>query len=398
MSFFAARTFLLIILALFMLSGLSFAQINNNSDDTTIDVSEFQDSAHHWRDITDDIHVITPLPNQLDYKRTQIKEIADNILLYQKDNGGWPKNYDMLAILTDEQKEKLLKTKDETNTTFDNGATHSQIEYLAHAYTLLKDDRYKEACIRGIKFILSAQYPNGGFPQFYPDRSGYRKYITFNDGAMTGVIEVLEHVVTKEPYFSFVPDSLRPKITDAYNRGLDCILNCQIKENGELNVWGQQHDNVTLKPRDARTFEPACISNLESADIVLFLMSIKDPDQRIIRSVQSAVKWFNKEKIKGIRVETIRAPHAVYQYHSTDFDRVVVNDPDAPQVWSRYVELGSHRPLFCNRDSKVVYSLAEVDRERRTGYGWYTYEPQGVLNAYPEWQKKYAHDDNVLSK
>ena len=43
-----------------------------------------------------------------------------------------------------------------------------------------------------------------------------------------------------------------------------------------------------------------------------------------------------------------------------------------------------------NRDSRIVYSLAEVTRERRDGYGWYTYDPQQVLNAYPEWKKKWS--------
>ena len=47
---------------------------------------------------------------------------------------------------------------------------------------------------------------------------------------------------------------------------------------------------------------------------------------------------------------------------------------------------------------KIVYSLAEVDRERRDGYGWYTYEPQKVLNAYSSWQQKWAKDKNVLQQ
>src|SRR6185437_65927 len=39
-------------------------------------------------------------------------------------------------------------------------------------------------------------------------------------------------------------------------------------------------------------------------------------------------------------------------------------------------------------DSKVVYSLAEVLRERRDGYGWYTYEPEQVLDRYAAWRLK----------
>jgi hypothetical protein len=54
--------------------------------------------------------------------------------------------------------------------------------------------------------------------------------------------------------------------------------------------------------------------------------------------------------------------------------------------------------LFCDRNSKYLYSLAEVSRERRTGYGWYTYSPQEVLNKYPVWQKKWAPKNNILAR
>jgi hypothetical protein len=37
-----------------------------------------------------------------------------------------------------------------------------------------------------------------------------------------------------------------------------------------------------------------------------------------------------------------------------------------------------------------VYSLAEVERERRDGYAWYNYSPQKILNKYPKWQQKWA--------
>jgi PelA/Pel-15E family pectate lyase len=75
-----------------------------------------------------------------------------------------------------------------------------------------------------------------------------------------------------------------------------------------------------------------------------------------------------------------------------------VKDPNAPPIWARLYELGTNRPLFCNRDRKVVYSLAEVDRERRTGYSWYIYAPAEVLKKYLEWQKRWAPDENVLSR
>ncbi len=45
------------------------------------------------------------------HKETEIIKIADNILLFQRDNRGWPKNCDMQAILTDGQKGKAIAVK-----------------------------------------------------------------------------------------------------------------------------------------------------------------------------------------------------------------------------------------------------------------------------------------------
>lgn len=202
-----------------------------------IDTRGFWDSSHHWYDINDEEKTIYPLPDQQKYKRTDITKIADNILLFQKNNGGWAKNYDMLAILTGEQKEAIINSKDETNTTFDNGTTHSQIAYLSEVYLTTKEVKYKEALMKGIEFILSAQYENGGWPQFYPDTSGYRKYITFNDGAMVGIMSVLQTAVNNREKYNFIDDVLFNKIKTSYEKGLDCILKCQINENGILKAW-----------------------------------------------------------------------------------------------------------------------------------------------------------------
>jgi len=71
------------------------------------------------------------------------------------------------------------------------------------------------------------------------------------------------------------------------------------------------------------------------------------------------------------------------------YDLVAVTDSSASPIWTRYYELGSHRPLFCDRNSKFLYSLAEVSLERRSGYAWYVNSPQRVLDKYPQWAKKW---------
>jgi len=355
-----------------------------------IDTSGLMDSAHHWWDITDEDHVISPQPEQHKYPATAITDIADNMLRYQKTNGGWPKNYDMQAVLTAEQKTALAASVGATNTTIDNGATHSHIAYLAQAFAVTRDARYSAAARRGIEYLLSAQYPNGGWPQFYPEKKGYARFITFNDGAMIGVMEVFHAIVRGDTAYAFVGEPLRAQVTKAFDSGVECILRCQITDRDTLTVWCQQHDNVTLLPQKARTFEPAAIANQESAEIVEFLMSIKRPSRRVVAAVRAAVQWFTAAQIRSLRVDVVKAPAEKFQYHTATTDKVVVEDAGAPPIWPRYSELETHRPLFSGRNWNTVYSMAEVERERRTGYAWYTYAPAKVLKKFPKWEKKTA--------
>ncbi len=377
---------------------VSYALIEPANKEYEIDTNGFSDSRHHWYDIYEEDNVINPEPNQPCYKPAQITEIADNVLLYQKDNGGWPKNYDMLAILTEEQKNKLIKAKSDLHTTFDNSSTYSQIEYLAKAYQIIEAGKYKDACLRGIDFTLSAQYPNGGWPQFFPLESKYTRHITFNDDAMTGIMKMLKDITGNRPYYSFIDTERRQKAKTAFENGLDCILKCQINDNGRLTSWCQQHDANDLRPTKGRAYELPSICNDEGAGIVLLLMSIDKPSKEIINSVQAAVKWFEESKLSGIRVEEINAPPVKYPLRVSKTDRIVVEDRLAPPLWARFYEFGTHRPLFADRRGVPLYSLAEVDRERRSGYTYYTYEPQKVLDKYPAWQKKWAPRQNVLKK
>jgi PelA/Pel-15E family pectate lyase len=377
-------------------SGLQ-AQSNSRQSNNAIDMTPFADGVQHWYGIRDEGNIIQPKPDQQRYNESEITKIADNILLYQRNNGGWPKNYDMQAILLPEQIDSIVNTKDQTNTTFDNSTTYTHIEYLSKVYSSTKTEKYKIACLKGIDFVLSAQFENGGWPQYFPlEEDNYSSHITFNDGAFIGIMNLLQKIINRNPEFEFVEPEIRRQVVLAYQKGLECIIKTQIANKGKLTAWCQQHDEVTLQPAWARAFEPPCICNGESAGIVLFLMSIDHPDSKVILAIQSAVKWFQESKIMNTRVEIVKAPTEKSKYMTYSIDRVVVNDTKAPPIWTRYYELGTHQPLFCDRNSKFLYSMAEVSRERRVGYAWYTYAPQEVMNKYPAWQLKWAPNDNVL--
>ena len=374
-------------LALMCLCFFAYAQ--DKASDYQVDTHAFDSNAGHWYGIKDKHNIINPKKNQPKYKPNNLAAIGDNILLYQKNNGGWPKNYDVLAILTADQKDSLIKDKANLNTTFDNGTCYTHVASLAHIYQATKVEKYAEAAINGLNYIIAAQYENGGWPQYFPLQNNYSRHITYNDDVFTGIMGLLKEVIEDKNLYSFLHNTMQRKVEAAFDKGIDCILQTQINDFGEITAWCQQHDEVSLKPTWARAFEPPSICNGESAGIVLLLMDLDNPSEKVISSVKHAVGWFNESAIQGIRVKVVPAAPDTSQYTVSHIDRVVVQDATAPPIWTRYYELQTHRPLFCNRDSKVVYALRDVARERRSGYGWYTYNPQKVLDRYPAWLKKW---------
>jgi len=282
------------------------------------------------------------------YSSTEATRIADNVLLYQRSAGGWPKNIDMAAVLSVSDKSAVSKQKTEDDATIDNNATYTQLAFLARVYQAQGNEKYKAAFIEGFDYLIVAQYENGGWPQYYPVKHGYYSHITYNDNAMVGVMKLMRDVAEAKTPYQFVDEARREKAKRAVAKGVECFLKSQVKVDGKLTVWCAQHDEKTLGPAPARTFEPVSLSGLESVGIVRFLMTINNPDDRIINSIESAVSWFEKSRIDGVR--WIEKSDATKMH---GFDRVLIKDTSARPLWARFYEIDTNRPIFMGRDSVV---------------------------------------------
>lgn len=317
---------------------------------------------------------------------------TETILLHQRANGGWPKNYDREQPLTDAQRKQLLADKSKTDTGFDNGATHTEVRHIAKLYLQNPAQAYRLACLRGIDFMLRAQYPNGGWPQFHPNAHGYARHITFNDGAMIGVMRTLEDIANTPLDYPFVDEKIRKQCRQAVTRGIQCILECQISVDGRKTAWCAQHDEKTLHPRKARSYELASLSGGESVGVVQFLMSIENPSPELIEAIQGAVAWFDRAKLTGIRQVRKEASGTPRGY-----DKIILHDPDAPPIWARFYEIDTNQPIFCSRDGIPRRKLSEISYERRNGYSWLgDYATDLLAKSYPTWQARWAPRHNVL--
>lgn len=318
------------------------------------------------------------------YATEQAVQIADTVLAYQTALGGWPKNTGFHKIVNHEEMAKIKGSG--IGATFDNGATITEMRFLAKIYSYKKDIKYKLAFMKAFNYILISQYDNGGWPQFYPIRKGrsvaYSGCITFNDNAYINVMNLLRDIFldSEEIKVFNLDEVIKEQARSSFEKGLQCILDTQIRINGERTVWCAQYDPKTLEPVKARAYELPSFSGAESAKITLLLMSIPNPTQEIIASVQGAVKWFEEHKIENMAYERY------LDEEGEKNSRVVPAKGNI--IWARFYDLNTGKPFFCDRDGVQRSSIDELSKERRGGYSWYVSSPIQVLNNYPIWTKQ----------
>lgn len=313
------------------------------------------------------------------YGSAEALALADSVIQYQSPHGGWPKSTN-LAVPPATPADIPPEGRGRANS-LDNDATTLPMEFLARVIQATGAEQYRAAFDRGLDYLFAAQYPNGGWPQFWPLRGDeYYSRITYNDDAMIQVMELLDDVASgKEPY-AFVDANRRAQAVKSVARGLDCILKTQVVQDGKLTAWCAQHDEHTLEPAWARAYEPPSLSGGETVGIVRYLMSIRQPSPEVIAAIEGAITWLSDVAMHGVRLESIR--------HDDDrVERTLVADEQAPPLWARFYELGTNRPLYLDRDSVFRYDFSEIGHERRSGYSYHgTWAATLLTKDYPRWR------------
>lgn len=299
------------------------------------------------------------------YKTPEAAQLAEVMMSFQTPSGGWSKAVDY----THGPRAKGMAWTSQTSpfhyaATFDNRATTEQINFLndLHAATGRADAR---ACIeRALDYIFVAQYPNGGWPQTFPLEGGYHDAITFNDNAMTHVLELMRTISSgADPKWKWLDATRRDKAQAALKQGIQCILDAQCEQGGHKTVWCAQHDPLNLKPASARIKEPASLSGGESVGIVHFLMDEPLLTPAIIASVNAALAWFEKVKIE---------------------------EPNGSFKWARFYEVTTNTPLFAGSDDGIIYPTFEAMKAKNhIGYDYFVTTPKQLLEKdAPKWRDR----------
>jgi PelA/Pel-15E family pectate lyase len=331
------------------------------------------------------------------YAGVEARRVANIVVSFQTPAGGWGKNMDMSKEVRSPGERfgpnnlsKFLAPGDfdepkETEWnyigTIDNDATITQIRFLAKVASAVgaKDGAtYRAAFLRGINYLLEAQYPNGGWPQVWPLEGGYHDAITYNDSAMTQVMDIMRHVADGKDEYAFVPKNVRVRAAASFERGMRCILATQIVSGGKLTAWPQQDDALTLKPVSARNYEMPSESSGESADLMLMLMNgLPHPTAKEQQAIRAAAAWFKKTAIYG------------QSYGRTADGRGLTPTPGAGPIWARFYQIDTDTPIFGDRDKSIHDNVSELSRERRNGYSWFGAAPQRALDRYEKWAQEH---------
>jgi PelA/Pel-15E family pectate lyase len=296
------------------------------------------------------------------YGTSEARRIAGNIVSFQTPSGGWGKNADRTAPpRLRGQAYVAAEGKDGKQAwtfvgTIDNGATTTELQFLARVQAALPGDdgaSYRAAALKGIQYLLDAQYPNGGWPQVYPLQGGYHDAVTFNDDAMVSAIELLERVASREGDYGFVPPALAVKAQTAVQNGIGAILASQVRLGDVLTAWCQQHDALTLAPVGARNFEPAALASAESARILQLLQRQPRQAPALAEAIGAGKRW--------LRAAALPAA-------------------GGRRRWARLYDMATMKPIFGDRNRSIHDDVNDLSAERQAGYAWFTSSPAKLLD------------------
>lgn len=306
------------------------------------------------------------------FRTDSARRMAENILSFQAPNGGWSKHVDFTHQARQPGQSYFSESEQWSwISTIDNSSTTEELKFLTLADAARRDPRYGKAFIRGLDYLLATQFPNGCWPQVWPLEGSYHDAATFNDDATVNAAVLLQDVAAGK--YSYASGDQRERAATAVARTVECIVRSQAVVNGKLAVWGQQHDPLTLLPTSARSYELTSLAAQESANIMRFLIGLKSPDARVVASVHAAADWLKANKLFG------------YTY---SFENGRQDAPGAGPLWARMYEIGSNRPTFSDRNGIKLYDWNQL-KDRRLGYGWYTYAPISALRQYERWARSH---------
>ena len=250
--------------------------------------------------------------------------IGGAVMRAQSCNGAW------LSATILERRCGPGDARTESGLTLDEGMVAQAIGFLIDLQVIEPPGPRREllqaSINRGLDFLVAAQNGHGAWPLAY-SKTSYASHSTINDDLTTSHVRVL--LRASEAYGV-------ARYRKAALRGVDFLLRTQSQRGG----WAQQYDDE-LRPAPARSFEPAALSSIETAQVMQTLLQARTQvdDPRLAAALERGRRWLSGSAI--------------------DVNR-----------WARFYDLRANRPLYVDRSGVFYRSVDALPPERRDGYRW----------------------------
>ena len=290
--------------------------------------------------------------------------LTTNLISWQLPCGGWSKGVSYAAPRPPGSAWTSGSDPHHYAGTFDNRSTTGQLLFLAKRYTASPDDTIKASVERGIDYLLEAQFPNGAWPQNYPLEGSYQDSITLNDEAMLHAIEVLMAASAGTGDWAWLDAQRKSNATAAVARGVQALLELQVKVDGEPTVWAAQYDLLTMQPVSARGYELAALCGGESVNVLRLLFKVRPVTPELTAAVESGMAWFSAHKVEA-----------------------------SEKGWSRFYDLRTQQPFYPGKlDGKAYPGEDAMRKNNPGGYDFGVKKAADLPKYYAKWLKTLARE------
>ena len=244
------------------------------------------------------------------------RDAGDALIRGQNTLGGW------------EHKIYFNKPKGR-RVSFDDDQTQSAISFLMALDQEVDSEVLSKGIDRALDMMIKSQLENGAWPHRYPADGSYHDFATFNDQGINDCIRVM---IEASRFYN--REDCRMSL-DKVGRFL-IISQLPPPQSG----WAQQY-NEYLQPAWARSFEPPSVCTQVTIANLFSLLDLYEFTREFIylEPIPDAIRWLEESRLKNGK-------------------------------WGRFLELGTNKALYYDRDRIRVDSIEDLSLERRTGYGY----------------------------
>lgn len=232
-----------------------------------------------------------------------------------------------------------------------------------------------------IDFLNEMIYDNGGIPEYYPLQGYHFDNICLNDGAFINYLYSCD-IILKSDIKNKIDINKINLLQTNYNKAIQCILGLQVTINNIKTIWAQQYDPITLLPTYARSFEKPSLCSLESAQLLIYLMSISNPTDQIKESIKAGCEWYKSHSITNYSQEI-----------NNNIPVIIENTPNIRNLYSRYYSLDTEVPIFFDRDGVDYYlhTFNNLMTASTGGYTWLGCWGDYLLEVFEYWETFNIH-------